>query len=69
MLKLQIPNEYQVKEGQTLEQIAQAFCVSAFLLAKENELTCEPKTGEILHVPSERGNAYFVKEGDLKIEI
>jgi hypothetical protein len=66
MLKLQIPNEYQVKEGQTLEQIAQAFCVSAFLLAKENELTCEPKTGEILHVPSERGNAYFVKEGESK---
>ena len=66
MLKLQIPNEYQVKEGQTLEQIARAFCVSAFLLAKENALKSEPKAGEILCIPKQRGNAYIVKEGDSK---
>ena len=66
MLKLQIPKVYQVKKRQTLEQIARAFCVSAFLLAKENELKSEPKEGDILRVPSERGNAYFVQENESK---
>ena len=66
MLKVEIPKFYQVKKGQSLEEIASVFCVSEFLLAKENELSSEPFAGQILRIPSERGNAYFVQENEGK---
>ena len=64
MLKFQSSTFYRVKEGQTLKRIAEAFCVSAFLLAKINGLTSEPFVGQILKIPKERGHAYFVRAGD-----
>ncbi|MBQ7923717.1 MAG: LysM peptidoglycan-binding domain-containing protein [Clostridia bacterium] len=66
MLKLEQKEWYQVKEGQTLAQIASAFCVSARLLAKENGLRAEPNAGRILRIPQEQGNVYTVKERESK---
>ena len=66
MLKSVNCKYYQVKEGQTLAQIAQYFRVSPRLLAKENRLTAQPFAGQILAIPTERGNAYTVREGDTK---
>ncbi len=57
---------YQVREGQTLRQIAQAFGVSAYVLARENGLQEEPSEGRLLHIPTARGNAYTAQEGDSK---
>ena len=66
MLKFENNRFYCVKEGQRLKEIAEAFCVSEYLLAKENSLTQEPLAGRILCIPKERGNAYTVKAGDTK---
>ena len=55
-----------MQEGQTLTQIAKYFCVSPWLLVKENALTSQPFVGQILTIPTERGNAYTVREGDSK---
>ena len=57
---------YKVKEGQTVEGIAAFFCVSPRLLARENGLQCEVRAGQILRIPSEKGNAYTVCAGDSK---
>ena len=57
---------YRVKKGQTLEEIADYFSVSERLLAKENGLAETPFAGQILTIPTERGNAYTVQEGDTK---
>lgn len=64
MLKTLQRRYYQVKEGQTLEEIADYFSVSPRLLARENGLKAPPPAGRILSVPLERGNAYTVGEGD-----
>ena len=47
-------------------QIAEYYGVSAYLLAKENGLREEPYAGQVLKIPSEKGNAYFVQAGDTK---
>lgn len=57
---------YQVKKGQTLREIAAYFSVSEFLLARENGLQASPWEGQILRIPEEKGNSYFVQEGDTK---
>ena len=49
-----------------MTEIADCFSVSEYLLAKENGLTQAPFAGQILRIPSERGNAYTVREGDTK---
>ena len=66
MLRFEQRKFYQVKAGQSLKEIAKAFCVSEFLLAKCNGLKAPPLTGQILFIPDERGNAYTVKQGDTK---
>ena len=66
MLKSVNCKYYQVKEGQTLVQIADFFSVSPRLLAQENRLTAEPSEGQILVIPKACGNAYTVREGDTK---
>ena len=66
MLKTKWFKRYRVKAGQTLWDIAEHFCVSAFLLAKINGLCNEVETGQVLEIPYERGNAYTVREGDTK---
>ena len=66
MLNVEIPRWYQVKEGQTLKEIARVFCVSEFLLAKENELKSEPFAGQILRIPLLKGNEYFAQEKEDK---
>ena len=66
MLRLEIGKFYQVKDGQTLKQIAKTFCVAEGLLVKENNLTGEPYAGQIISIPNERGNAYTAKDGESK---
>ena len=55
-----------VRKGQSLANIAEFYCVSAHLLAKENDLKEEVYAGQVLKIPNEKGNAYFVQEGDSK---
>lgn len=64
MLKTEIPKYYQVKQGQTLSQIAAAFCVAERAIVRCNGLTRPPYTGQILLLPTERGNVYTAREGD-----
>ena len=66
MLKIKRTKFYKVKAGQSLEEIAAAFSVSPWLLAKENGLETQPFAGQILRIPSEIGNVYTVQEGDTK---
>ena len=66
MLRLEQRKFYRVQAGQTLKEIASAFCVSEFLLAKCNHLKSPPQTGQILFIPNERGNAYIAEQGDTK---
>ena len=66
MLKSVYCKYYQVKDGQTLTQIADYFCLSPRLLAKENGLKTQVRAGQILVIPTERGNAYTVREQDTK---
>ena len=66
MLKIDIPNFYKVKRGQTLGEIAAAFCVAERALVKENGLTEPPFEGQILRIPKERGNAYIASFDDSK---
>ncbi len=49
-----------------MEEIADYFSVSERLLVRENGLTEAPSSGQILRIPTERGNAYTVREGDTK---
>ena len=49
-----------------MQTIAAFFCVSPRLLVKENSLTAQPYAGQILRIPSAKGNAYTVREGDTK---
>ena len=66
MLKTKMRKFYQVKAGQSVYDIADAFGVSAFKLAQENALTAPVFVGQILRIPTEKGNAYTVKEGEDK---
>ena len=66
MLKAVSCKFYKVKEGQTAMQIANYFCVSPRVLARENGLKTEPSAGQILKIPSAKGNEYTVKAGDTK---
>ena len=57
---------YKVKTGQTIEDIAEAFCVAERNIVRLNGL-CEPiASGQIIKIPKERGNRYTVREGDSK---
>lgn len=64
MLKREIPKFYKVKRGQTLQEIAAAFCVAPRLLVKENRLKKEVWAGQILRIPEEVGNVYTARVGD-----
>lgn len=66
MLKTEQAKYYKVKKGQTLEEIAEYFSVSPYLLAKCNGLSEAPSAGIILEIPTEKGNFYIVQEGDSK---
>ena len=57
---------YQVKRGQSLEEVADYFSVSERLLARENGLSAPPYPGQILRIPTECGNRYTVQAGDTK---
>ena len=66
MLKTESYTYYQIKKGQTLRAVADYFSVSEYLLAGENSLSEDVYVGQILKIPQERGNIYFVQEGDSK---
>ena len=65
-LSLNKPQLYRVKRGQTLEEIARAFGVPTSLLASRNSLTSAPEAGQVLFIPSGRGNLYTVRGGESK---
>ena len=58
---------YQVKRGQTLQEIANYFFVAERLLVQVNGLSVPPHAGQILLIPAMSGNAYTVQEGDTKV--
>lgn len=64
MLKLRKPVYYQVKKGQTVREIACAFCVGERILVQENCLSEEVYEGQILRLPSAGGNLYTAKAGE-----
>ena len=66
MLKIERKRYYQIKEGQTLQDVAETFSVSPILLAKENGLKKDVFVGQIVKIPSMCGNRYVVQEGDTK---
>ena len=66
MLTTKIPAYYKVKKGQTVKDVAKAFCVAERLLIAENKLTEEPREGSILRIPAERGNVFTAREGQTK---
>ena len=66
MLQSVIPKFYKVKCGQKLEEIARAFSLTPALLIKENRLTQEVHDGQILKIPTVRGNLYVAKAGEGK---
>ena len=66
MLKIEKVKYHKVLQGQTLREIAAAYCVSEWALARENCLTCEVEAGQILRLPKSGGNRYTVQAGDDK---
>ena len=66
MLTLKNHKYYQIKEGQTLEDVATTFCVAVRVLVRENELKQPPYVGQILKIPSCNGNIYTAKTGEDK---
>lgn len=66
MLNVEKRKFHIVRKGQSLRKIAEYYSVSEYLLAKENGLKDEPFEGQVLKIPKQTGNAYFVREGDTK---
>lgn len=66
MLKISIPKFYKVRKGQTLRLIAEAFSVPETRLVFDNALKKEVEEGQILRMPTEKGNLYTVGTGDTK---
>ncbi len=66
MLHCVVGKLHRVREGQTLDRIAAYYGVSVYLLVAENGLSAEPFAGQLLKIPTERGNVYIVREGDTK---
>ena len=64
---MELPKYYKVKKGQTLQGIAVAFCLSPRVLARENGLKSEVTEGQILYIPSFRGNAYTANATDTPV--
>ena len=66
MLKLREKKLHRVAAGQTLEKIAEIYKIPVRLLVKENGLTKEVYSGQILILPERTGNLYTVQAGDGK---
>lgn len=66
MLKTNLKKYHKVLLGQSLGEIAAYYSVSPYLLARENGLKDKPQAGQILEIPTARGNVYTVREGDTK---
>ena len=62
MLQLERVVYYKVKKGQTLAEVARAFCVAERRIVKDNGLTVELYDGQILRIPKEYGNAFIAHE-------
>lgn len=66
MLQVYIPKYYQVKRGQTLNDISKAFGVAVGVLIHDNRLTQEVFAGQVLCISNVRGNRYVAQAGDTK---
>ena len=64
MLKLEEKKLHIVKRGQTLSEVARAYQIPEFALAKENGLTGELYAGQVLILPEKKGNYYTAQAGD-----
>lgn len=62
MLEVEFIVYYKVQKGQTLAKVAKAFCVAERLIVKENRLRAELCEGQILRIPTQRGNAFTAHE-------
>lgn len=62
MLELEFIVYYKVKKGQTLAKVAKTFCVAERLIVKENGLRKELCEGQVLRIPTQRGNAFTAHE-------
>lgn len=68
-LNLPRPQFYRVKRGQTLNGIAAAFGIPPRLLAKENNLSEEPRAGQVLKIPAKNCNLYRVRGSESKTQL
>ena len=66
MLKLRNVEYYKVKKGQTIYDIAEAFCVAERNIVRLNELKEPLFEGQMIKLPKERGNRYTIRAGDSK---
>ncbi len=66
MLKTVVPEFYKVKRGQSVKDVAAAFCLPESAIVACNDLRREVHEGQILRIPRLRGNLYTVRAGDSK---
>ena len=66
MLQISVPKYYRVKQGQTVKDVAAAFGVAVGVLIRENALTQELYVGQVLKIPTARGNRYVAQAGDTR---
>ncbi|MBR2330206.1 MAG: LysM peptidoglycan-binding domain-containing protein [Clostridia bacterium] len=66
MLTIKIARYYKVKKGQKVKDVAEAFCVAERAIIRENDLTEEPYEGQVLRIPTTRGNVFTACEGQSK---
>lgn len=66
MLKLERPKYYQLTEETDLKAVAAAYYLTESALIEENGLNSPPEAGQILKLPTPKGNLYTVGEGEGK---
>lgn len=66
MLKTIIPRIYQVKEGQSVLEIATAFFLPVGRLIEANALRSPVRAGQLLKIPPPSGHLYTVQPSDTK---
>jgi hypothetical protein len=66
MLRIERVRVHKVLQGQTIKEIAAAYCVGEWALAQENALIEEVKEGQVLLIPVLQGNRYTAQVGDEK---
>ena len=66
MLELENKKFHKVSYGETLEKISSVYCLPVREIVKENSLTGEVWTGQVLVLPEPKGNLYVAQAGESK---